>query len=73
MLKFKNRVAVYHYGKKVIDSLGQIHVISSENAISPTTYTSKEEYTKYIDMLIDQGLVKNSYQVDQVKGILWID
>lgn len=73
MLKFKNRVAVYHYGKKVIDSLGFIHVLSSENTIKTTTYISKEDYTKYMDTLIEQGLIKNSYEVDMTKGLIWID
>lgn len=73
MLKFKNRVAVYHYGKKTIGLLGKIHVISSEDAIKPTAYTTKEDYTNYIDQLVEQGLVKNSYEVDMTKGILWID
>jgi len=75
MLNFKNRVAVYHYGKKVIEALGRIHVISSESFtdLKPTTYTNKEDYTKYLDALTEQGLIKNSYQIDYEKGILWID
>ena len=72
MLKFKNRVSIIHKGKKVIEALGQIHVIAEDKTYTKT-YNNKEDFQANMEILADKQIIKNSYCMNISDGILFID